>query len=443
MKKIATVCLLVFAGCVENNVESQDDLIISSEQKLTLVYNHLFAPINVDKIEINITNNQYESQQIIISDCYESQSETADLSIGTWESSINIFGDDGNIISSNNIEISIFEDSPTLIGLQYQQSSSEVGIVRIENESQNCILSSDFSVNPYDLNPVIQKDSNWNYNLIVGPTVQFIENKYFMWYSGNGATPFQVGLAYSDDGFEWQNEETNPILTIGSDGDFDSFNIRWPYVIYDKGVYKMWYAGSTNGNDWQVGYATSVDGISWDKYDQSPVFIPSDEDWESYSIRLGAIVLKDEIYHLWYDGSSDGFHTTSAIGYAQSTDGINWNRIGAGPTLRAGSEFFATHKVSVGDVHWINDGYFEMFYTGVNENNERSVGRAVSEDGLNWFHDPNNPIIPHSTENTWNEFSSASSTFIREGDNYQLWFSGEDGYGNWNIGVAEGVMVCE
>lgn len=442
MGKISIFCLIVFIGCEQSIVEPEGNEVLP-ENNVSVVYNNLFAPQNVNRIKIDFTSNIHDNAQVNINDLSNSITTVAGLQTGNWSSIIEMFDSEGNIINSEEIDIEINEESEIIIGIQYQQLSSEVGIVSIENESQNCVLSSDFIVNPYDLNPVIQKDSNWNYNLVVGPNVLFHEEKYLMWYTGNGSTPFQVGLAYSTDGYTWENEQSNPVLQIGNDNEFDSHSIRWPYVIYDEGILKMWYAGSKNSLDWQIGYAESSDGIVWQKYINNPVFTSGGNTWESYSVRLGAVVKENGNYHLWYDGSSDGFQTTSSIGYATSTDGINWTRVGEGPILRAGSEFFATYKVSVGDVHWIEDKYFEMFYTGVNENIERSVGRAVSHDGVSWLHDPNNPIIPHSVDNTWNEYSSSSSVFERVGNNYRFWFSGQDGTGDWNIGVADGTLICE
>jgi len=348
---------------------------------------------------------------------------------------------------TNIIDSSVVSDKEYFYAVLVRDTTDQISFSNELSDSlisfPDCSIGSDFIITEVAGNPVIPKDSNWNYRLVVDPRVQYIENKYFMWYNGYGLSNFQVGLAYSDDGYTWQNEDSNPVLKIGNDGDFDSWNIRWPDVIYDNGVYKMWYTGSTNGSDWNIGYATSIDGINWEKYDQNPVFTPGTNDWESYSVRLGAVTLKDEEYHLWYDGSNDGFNNNSSIGYARSDDCIHWQRVGEGPILGRGSEFFTSLKVSASDVHWVNDEYFEMFFTGANELLERGVGRAVSTNGLNWIHDPNNPIIPHGNTNSWNELSSAGGAYLKDGNNYKIWITGQDGYGDWNIGVADGEIVCE
>ncbi|MBK7442621.1 MAG: hypothetical protein IPI65_14100 [Bacteroidetes bacterium] len=41
--------------------------------------------------------------------------------------------------------------------------------------------------------------------------------------------------------------------------------IQDPHVIYADGIYQMWYGGGDNDVTYnqQVGYATSTDGINW------------------------------------------------------------------------------------------------------------------------------------------------------------------------------------
>ena len=97
--------------------------------------------------------------------------------------------------------------------------------------------------------------------------------------------------------------------------------------MYDLGIYKMWY-GSTISWDSENGemvhvikYATSEDGITWDK---KGLAIP-------YEIGIAQAfskpsVIKDQNgYHMWYSYRG-GNGVAYRIGYAISPDGINWTR---------------------------------------------------------------------------------------------------------------------
>jgi hypothetical protein len=113
---------------------------------------------------------------------------------------------------------------------------------------------------------------------------------------------------------------------IGCD-DEDKVSLSYSWVMYDEGIYKMWY-GSTI--DWTsensemihvIKYATSHDGENWKKHGLA---IP-------YEIGIAQAfsrptVIKDEKgYHMWFSyRSGDG--TKYRIGYAHSLDGATWDR---------------------------------------------------------------------------------------------------------------------
>jgi predicted GH43/DUF377 family glycosyl hydrolase len=81
------------------------------------------------------------------------------------------------------------------------------------------------------------------------------------------------------------------------------------------------------GNE-QIALAYSTDGIYWIRYGDQPVIIPSgnSNDWNGM-YAFGAKVVKiGDIYHMWYTGANgvDPDFYAQGIGYATSTDGINW-----------------------------------------------------------------------------------------------------------------------
>ena len=55
------------------------------------------------------------------------------------------------------------------------------------------------------------------------------------------------------------------ILDIGDPGDPDSVNAAGGFVMFDDGIYKMWYNG-LDGTYIKIMYATSSDGLTWTKH---------------------------------------------------------------------------------------------------------------------------------------------------------------------------------
>ena len=64
---------------------------------------------------------------------------------------------------------------------------------------------------------------------------------------------------------------TNPVLTLGGGGQWDSENIEVSAVMNDGGLYKMWYHGFDISGNARIGYATSLDGTTWTKFAGNPV----------------------------------------------------------------------------------------------------------------------------------------------------------------------------
>jgi hypothetical protein len=77
---------------------------------------------------------------------------------------------------------------------------------------------------------------------------------------------FFLFASFSNSQTEWIKYPHNPIIS-GTSGTWDAAYVAFSAVIHDT-VYKMWYTGGINWStyaDSKIGYATSIDGINWDK----------------------------------------------------------------------------------------------------------------------------------------------------------------------------------
>lgn len=69
----------------------------------------------------------------------------------------------------------------------------------------------------------------------------------------------------------------------------------------------------------------------WMKYTENPVMSPGNPvftvgesgQWDESFVGSVTVLFKDEEFHMWYGGADA---SVSSIGYATSSDGINWNR---------------------------------------------------------------------------------------------------------------------
>jgi len=113
---------------------------------------------------------------------------------------------------------------------------------------------------------------NWDDDFVSEPSVIMLNDTYYMWYLGNDGTGIhQTGLATSTNGISWI-KHPDPVLPIGDSGSWDEKSAAWPSVI--TGSLQMWYAGMNTADYFQIGYATSLDGIIWTKSLRNPILKP-------------------------------------------------------------------------------------------------------------------------------------------------------------------------
>jgi len=95
----------------------------------------------------------------------------------------------------------------------------------------------------------------------------------------------------------------------------DEYAIGRPCVLKDKGFYRMWY--SYRGRSYRIGYAESPDGLNWERKDQQVGIDVSDSGWDSQMIEYAHVFdHKGELYML-YNGNSYG---KTGIGLAVLAD---------------------------------------------------------------------------------------------------------------------------
>ncbi len=142
-----------------------------------------------------------------------------------------------------------------------------------------------------------------------------------------------IGLATSEDGGQtYRRHSAGPLLDRDADEPF--FNTA-PCVLRESDRWRMWYVSCTgwqevNGHPeprYHVKYAESADGISW----RRTGIVCIDYDGTTQAIGRPWVVHRGGRYAMWFSYRSlDGYRTNRdasyRIGYAESFDGIHWQR---------------------------------------------------------------------------------------------------------------------
>lgn len=156
------------------------------------------------------------------------------------------------------------------------------------------------------------------------PCVHVENGLWRMWYisctgwevvAGRTEPRYHVKYAESPDGTHWQ--KTGRICI-----DYDSFAraIGRPCVFRENGLYRMLYSyRNTNGyrtdpqQSYRLGYAESTDGLSWERIDERVGIERADQGWDSEMMEYCSVYLINGSQYLFYNGNGFG---ASGFGFA-------------------------------------------------------------------------------------------------------------------------------
>ena len=91
----------------------------------------------------------------------------------------------------------------------------------------------------------------------------------------------------------------------------------------------MWYGSNLKWGKEQhemqhvIKYAESLDGIHWNRTNFIAINL---EHPNEYAISKPFVLYEDNLYKMWYSYRANGVINTYRIGYAESKDGLNWTR---------------------------------------------------------------------------------------------------------------------
>ncbi len=280
-------------------------------------------------------------------------------------------------------------------------------------------------------NPVLAPAQGWDTWGIGGQSVLYNGSHYLMWYFGtNDAgwnTNFSIGLATSTDGISWTEYSANPLLNF-TEGTWED-QVRGMSVVYENGVYKMWYTGLTDTNLFAaIGFANSTDGIAWSKYSGNPV-IPTVINGPDVDEAADPTVLHiADTYHMWY---TLGYYRSASgkwlynVSYATSPDGLAWTKRGV-VLSSDGGEGIDSNGTSQPAVVFDNSE-FKLLYAGFNLTGHGKIMYATSENGLNWT--KHGTVLPQGAGGEWDSYYASAPDLLIINRTWKIWYRG------WNNSV--------
>ncbi|MBI4427939.1 MAG: T9SS type A sorting domain-containing protein [Ignavibacteriales bacterium] len=290
----------------------------------------------------------------------------------------------------------------------------------------------------YEGNPVLSVGPSgaWD-GISVHPSRVVLEDSLFrMWYTGWNGTNLRIGVAVSPDGVTWSKHASNPVMSGGLAGSWESVGAMDAYVLRSGLGYEMWYTGVNASWLYAIGHATSPDEITWTKDSANPVL--SQGSWYTRGPDMPSVLdgFSDSRL-MWFTGEPIA-HEDFQIGFALGTNyaNANWTPL-ANPVFSYGSPgSWDDDKVFYPRVLQPGIAY-EMFYVGERSNGRSQFGYATSADGKNWTRSPDNPVLKLGPS-AWDAQDFYALEILFRQDIYHMWYGGTSVFGGiaWRGGYA-------
>ncbi|MBT8565429.1 hypothetical protein G6709_03890 [Polynucleobacter paneuropaeus] len=148
-------------------------------------------------------------------------------------------------------------------------------------------------------------------------------NRYHMWYVGSigkGWVNGEEGKILPNYSMKYMSSGALDFWGCGSPSaalnfeSADEYGFGRPFVWRSDGRYKMLYSIRTFSRGYQIGYAESIDGIGWERKDSESGLMPGGNGWESDSVSYPHLFTYGEKTFVFYNGNGCG---RTGVGYAE------------------------------------------------------------------------------------------------------------------------------
>ncbi len=274
------------------------------------------------------------------------------------------------------------------------------------------------------------------------PHVVKFKGSYLMYYSippsGKTNIPegWAIGIALSKNLIDWKK-----IGEITPQDSYEAKGLCAPGALVRNDTIHLFYQTYGNGPKDAICHAWSVDGTHFARNKTNPIFSPTG-DWNCGRAIDAEVIFFNNQYFLYfatrtpdYQIQIQGVATAPASTDFSKTD---WTQACDKPILKPAYPWEGK-CVEGASVVQKGDKLF-MFYAGAYNNEPQQVGIAQSSDGINWERLSNKPFLPNGDKGTWNYSESGHPHIFKDPDNERTWlfFQGNNEPGRtWYISNVE------
>lgn len=230
---------------------------------------------------------------------------------------------------------------------------------------------------------------------------------------------------------------SEPVLGLGELGCFDDNGVSPTFIVNHQRKKYLYYMGWNKGSTVRAcevsGLAISEDnGETFRRFSRAPILHRTNN--EPYSILVvSCILIEDGVWKMWYDSANVWLNQDLPrynIKYAESADGINWNMTG-----KIAIDFKDPDETRVSRASILKeDNLYKMWFCFAMGAGGYRMGYADSIDGINWDRKDDQSGITLSDSGWDSEMVCYPFIFIHKGIKYMLYCG--NSYGKTGFGYA-------
>ena len=161
----------------------------------------------------------------------------------------------------------------------------------------------------YSRSPILKLTDKEPFSILTAPYVMKIrEKKWFMWYVScnewvNKDYPkYDIKLATSSDGINWLQKGIKSIKLKKNER-----AVARPSVLYEDGIFKMWFCFEKKVGRYKIGYAESSDGVTWRRKDINANISPGRKnEGDNKMIAYPHVIKHKGLKYMFYNGNDYG-----------------------------------------------------------------------------------------------------------------------------------------